>query len=226
MQLEIKRQLQALADPNYRKFSQKLNPDARNILGVRIPDLRKIAKQIVKFDWETYLKGATDDSFEEILLQGLAIGYARISTEKRLQLINDFVPKIDNWGICDIFCGTIKIAATDRIIVWKFLHNFYQNNRPFHLRFAIVMLFKFVNEEYIDAIFTIISSIHHENRYVKLAVAWLIAECCVRFPEKTIEFLAATTLDPWTQNIAIRKISESLRINTCIKIQTQQKKCM
>jgi 3-methyladenine DNA glycosylase AlkD len=226
MQLEIKRQLQALADSNYQKFSQKLNPNAQNILGIRVSDLRKIAKQIVKFDWETYLNGATDDSFEEILLQGLVIGYARISIERRLQLINTFVAKIDNWGICDTFCGTIKIAAPDRIVVWNFLQKFYQDDRPFHLRFAIVMLFKFINEKYIDDIFKIISSIHHDNRYVKLAVAWLIAECCARFSEKTIEFLAAKTMDPWTQNTAIRKISESFRVDTGVKIWAQQKKYM
>ncbi|MDR1303362.1 MAG: DNA alkylation repair protein, partial [Puniceicoccales bacterium] len=151
--MEIKRQLRSLADPNYQKFSQKLNPDAKNILGVRVVDLRKIAKQIVKSDWKIYIDAATDDSFEEILLQGLVIGYARVSIEKRLQLIEDFVPKIDNWGICDTFCGTIKIAATDKIIVWGFLQKFYQDSRPFHLRFAIVMLFKFIGEEYIDEIF-------------------------------------------------------------------------
>ncbi|MDR1366777.1 MAG: DNA alkylation repair protein [Puniceicoccales bacterium] len=225
MQLKIKKQLLTLADLNYRKFSQKLNPDGKNILGIRLPDLRKIAKQIAKSDWENYLHTATDDSFEEILLQGLAIGYIRIPIEEHLLLIGNFVSKIDNWGICDTFCGTIRIRPEDRAIVWDFLQPFFQDERPFFLRFAIVMLFKFIDEEHIGIIFTIISKIRHCNRYVKLSIAWLIGECCVHFPGKTIKFLESKALDPLTQNIAIQKIAESFRIDTCTKINAKQQKC-
>jgi 3-methyladenine DNA glycosylase AlkD len=222
MQLEFKKQLYALADPKYQKFSQKLNPDGKNILGIRLPDLRKIAKQIAKSDWENYLQTATDDSFEAILLQGLVVGYVAIPIGKHLQLIENFIPKIDNWGICDSFCGTIKIEPEDRTIVWDFLQPFFQDDRPFFLRFAIVMLFKFIDGEHIDSIFTIISKIRHDNRYVKLAIAWLIGECCVYFPEKTIEFLKSKMLDSWTQSMAIRKITESFRLPYSVKILVKQ----
>jgi 3-methyladenine DNA glycosylase AlkD len=222
MQLEIKKQLYTLIDSDYQKFSQKLNPEGKNILGIRLPDLRKIAKQIAKSDWENYLRTATDDSFEEILLQGLVIGYVRISIEKHLLLIKPFIPKIDNWATCDTFCGTIKIKSKNKAIVWSFLQPFFRDDRPFFLRFALVMLFKFIDGEHIDSIFTIISEIRHGNRYVKLAVAWLIGGCCVHFPEKTIEFLGSKMLNPHLQNIAIRKIMESFRIPTSVKIQAKR----
>jgi 3-methyladenine DNA glycosylase AlkD len=224
MQSEIKKQLYTLADLKYQKFSQKLNPDGKNILGIRLPDLRKLAKQIAKSEWESYLRTAMDDHFEEILLQGLVIGYISIPIEKHLQLIKNFIHKIDNWATCDTFCGTIKIRAEDRAIVWNFLQPFFRDSRPFFLRFAIVMLFKFINKGYIDIIFTIISQIRHDNRYVKLAIAWLVGECCVYFPEKTIEFLKSKFLDPRTQNIAIRKIMESFRIPFTEKILAKQYK--
>ncbi|MDR0418487.1 MAG: DNA alkylation repair protein [Puniceicoccales bacterium] len=223
--MEIKKQLHTLIDSDYRKFSQKLNPDGKNILGIRLPDLRKMAKQIVKSDWKNYLNAATDDSFEEILLQGLVIGYIRIPIAERLLLIKNFVLKIDNWGICDTFCGAIKIRSEDRAIVWDFLQSFFQDERPFFKRFAVVMLFKFIDGEYIADIFTIISRVNSDNRYVKLAVAWLIGECCVHFPEKTIKFLASKILDPRIQNIAIQKITESFRVDVCIKVSAKQHKC-
>ncbi|MDR0740429.1 MAG: DNA alkylation repair protein [Puniceicoccales bacterium] len=222
MQLEIKKQLYELTDRDYQKFSQKLNPDGKNILGIRLPNLRKIAKQIVKSDWETYLRTATDDSFEEILLQGLVIGYIRTPIEKYLQLIKDFIPKIDNWAICDTFCGTIKIRPKDSDIVWNFLQPFFRDDRPFFLRFALVMLFKFIDEKYIADIFATISKIHSDNRYVKLAIAWLTGECCVHFHEKTIKFLESKVLDSYVQNIAIRKITESFRIPFNVKIRIKQ----
>jgi 3-methyladenine DNA glycosylase AlkD len=225
MQSEIKKQLLALADPNYQKFSQKLIPNGKNILGIPIPVLRKIAKQIAKSDWENYLSMATDDFFEEILLQGLVIGYVPIAIEKRLQFIANFIPKIDNWGICDTFCSNLKFKPEDKSTVWNFLRPFFHDSRPFILRFAIIMLFKLIDEAYINDIFLIISKIHHDHRHVKLAIAWLIAECCVHFPEKTIAFLESKILDPHTQNIAIRKIRESFRIDHLIKIKILQWKC-
>ncbi|MDR2371593.1 MAG: DNA alkylation repair protein [Puniceicoccales bacterium] len=222
MQSEIKRQLYELIDRDYQKFSQKLNPDGKNILGIRLPNLRKIAKQIAKSDWENYLRTATDDSFEEILLQGLVIGYIRIPIEGYLQLIKDFIPKIDNWATCDTFCGTIKISSKNSDIVWNFLQQFFRDDRPFFLRFALVMLFKFIDKEHIASIFTIISKIHSDNRYVKLAIAWLTGECCVYFSEQTINFLESKVLDPYVQNIAIRKITESFRIPFNVKIWIKQ----
>jgi hypothetical protein len=84
------------------------------------------------------------------------------------------------------------------------------------------MLFKSINGEHIDSIFTIISEIRHDNLYVKLGVAWLIGGCCIHFPEKTIEFLASQMLNPHVQNIAIRKIMESFRIPTSVNIQAKR----
>ena len=222
MQLEIKKQLYELIDRDYQKFSQKLNPDGKNILGIRLPDLRKIAKQIAKSDWDTYLRTATDDSFEGILLQGLVIGYVRTPIERYLQLIKDFIPKINNWATCDTFCGTIKISPEDSGIIWEFLQPFFRDDRPFFLRFAIVMLFKFIDEKHIADIFVIISKIRSDNRYVKLAVAWLIAECCVHFPGKTMAFLQSRKVDPPTQNATIRKITESFRIPIAVKMAVKQ----
>ncbi|MDR1906722.1 MAG: DNA alkylation repair protein [Puniceicoccales bacterium] len=225
MQSEIKKQLLTLVDLNYQKFSQKCVPNGKNILGVRLPELRKIAKQIAKSDWENYLQTALDDSFEEILLQGFVRGYIRIPIENRLQLIKTFIPKIDNWAICDTFCGTLKFNPEDKTLVWDFLQPFFRASKPFPLRFAIVMLLKFIDEKYVDSIFSIVSRIHHDDRYVGLAIAWLISECCAHFPEKTIAFLKSKILDPWTQNNAIRKITESFRVDCLIKVKARQQKC-
>ncbi|MDR3317316.1 MAG: DNA alkylation repair protein [Puniceicoccales bacterium] len=224
MQEKIRKQLHELSDPDYRKFSQKLTPNAKNILGVRMPHLRKIAQQIIKSDWEIYLKAAPEDSFEEIILQGLVIASIRIPIDQRLLLIQQFISKIDNWAVCDIFCGALKIKPQEKAIVWEFLQPFLGDHRPFYLRFAIIMLFKFIDEEHIDIIFSIIADFHHEHRYVRLAVAWLIAECCVYFSEKTIALLETKTVDRTMQNVAIRKITESFRIDAAIKTKVKQLK--
>ncbi|MDR2807274.1 MAG: DNA alkylation repair protein [Puniceicoccales bacterium] len=217
MQQKIRGQLYALVDPNYRQFIQKLFPGVSNILGVRLPHLKKMAQCIAKTNGEDYLKDAADDSLEEVILQGLVIGYVTIDIKQRLHWIKNFVCKINHWGICDTFCRALKFKSEDKVVVWNFLQPFLCDHRPYFLRFAIVMLFKFIDDEHIDAIFSIVSKVHHEHRYVKLAIAWLISECCVHFPEKTLIFLESEPLDLWTQRIAIRKIKASFRIDPFIK---------
>ncbi|PKM44535.1 MAG: DNA alkylation repair protein, partial [Firmicutes bacterium HGW-Firmicutes-6] len=103
-------ELLALVDEKYRKFSSSLTPGTDNILGVRLPALRKIGKKIAKADWRSYLETARDDSFEETLLQGMVIGYADMELTERLVMIKTYLPKIDNWSICDSFCTGLKFT--------------------------------------------------------------------------------------------------------------------
>ena len=100
----IKEQLLALAEPEYQKFSSRLLPRTENIIGVRLPHLRKIAKQIAKQEGSNYLLQADDTSFEEVMIQGMVIGYLqKIDIEEVLALVATFVPKINNWSVCDSF---------------------------------------------------------------------------------------------------------------------------
>lgn len=77
MEASIHEQLLALSEPEFQKFSSSLLPGTSNILGVRLPILRKLAKKIIRGDWRAYLASAQDQSFEEIMLQGMVIGYVR-----------------------------------------------------------------------------------------------------------------------------------------------------
>lgn len=120
----IRKQLSQWAEPEYRAFSGRLLPDVTSIMGVRLPNLRKLAKQIVKEDWEKYLEQAEDTSFEEIMLQGMVIGYANEEMVKLFPYIETFVTKIDNWSVCDSFCSGLKITKTDPERMWEFLQNY------------------------------------------------------------------------------------------------------
>ena len=99
--MNVKSELEGLAEPEYQKFSASLLPGVENILGVRIPKLRVIAKRIAKENWKEFLEDAKDDSFEEILLQGLVIGYAKANPTESITALDAFLPKIDNWSVCD-----------------------------------------------------------------------------------------------------------------------------
>ena len=109
MKHKIRKNLLSIADEQYKTFSSSLLPNVQNILGVRLPLLRKLAKQIYKSDdWQLYLKSNDDLYMEEILLKAFLIGLVGSSDKNIFSYIEDFVPKIDNWSICDSFCCSLK----------------------------------------------------------------------------------------------------------------------
>ena len=211
---EIFEKLSGLSEEKYKQFSASLTPNAKNILGVRIPVVRKIAKELAKGDWQTYLKNVRNQYFEEIMLEGIVIGYAKMPIEERLNHVTNFVPKIDNWAICDIFATGLKFTKKNKQVIFQSLEKYFSSKREFEIRFAVVMFLSFyINEEYIEEVLEILNKVNHEDYYVKMAVAWAISVCYVKFPEFTLDFLKNNNLDKFTHNKGIQKIKESFRVN-------------
>lgn len=215
---ELKHKLLTLSEDSYKEFNKKLLPGIENILGVRIPIMREIAKDIAKTDFREYLKNAKDDTYEEIMIQGLVIGYAKADIDEKFRCLDEFVPKINNWGICDSCSMSYKFMKKEHIRSWQYLQKYYNSDKEFEIRFAVVCtLAHFINSEYIEMIFDKFNQISHEGYYVKMAVAWAVAECVAKFPKETLEFLKNNNLDEFTQNKAIQKARESFRVEAELK---------
>jgi 3-methyladenine DNA glycosylase AlkD len=215
----IREQIFELADQEYRKFQSALCPGCSNILGVRVPLLRNLAKDIARDDWREYLENAGNDYFEEIMLQGMVIGYAQAETEELIGYIKAFVPKIDNWAVCDSFCTGLKFTKKNRERIWDNLHLHLSSKEEFEIRFGTVMLLNYyIDEDYIDRVLLMLDGIKHEGYYVKMAIAWALSLCFVKFPEKTMNYLLQNTLDNFTFNKSLQKITESLRVDKETKI--------
>ncbi|MFQ9510466.1 MAG: DNA alkylation repair protein [Lachnospiraceae bacterium] len=220
---EISKILHEESDEEYRIFSSKLLPGVNNILGVRIPSLRKIAMQIAKEDWKSFLRKASNETFEETLLQGFVIAYAEMDLSERFSRIGQFVPHIDNWSICDSFCNSLKFTLQNKKEVWEFLQPYFLSDKPYHLRFAIVMLLNYyIEEEFLDPICKILESIHHDNYYVKMAVAWAISTCFVKFPDQMLTYLEGCKLDTFTYKKTVQKIHESYKVSNGFKQQLKK----
>lgn len=213
MEGTIREQLEHMAEERYRVFTSSLTPGKENILGVRLPMLRKLAKTIMKGDWRTYLIQAEDDSMEEVMLQGMVIAGCKADIEEKLRLAADFIPKIDCWPVCDCFCGDLKIANSHRNQVWQFIEPYLNSDQEYELRFGIVMLLHYLQPEYAPMAFTYFDQIKHEGYYVKMAVAWVLSMYYVNLPQLTMEYLKNNRLDNFTYNKALQKITESLRVD-------------
>lgn len=222
---EIQERLEALADPKYRDFHSKLLPGTENVMGVRTPDLRKLAKEIIKGDWEAFLRENGRTWYENDILQGLVTAGARMKPEERLARIREFLPRIENWAVCDIFCGSVKDADKYPELYWEFLKPYFQSDKPYELRFAVVMLLShFVKKEYIEAAFAYFDGIHEDHYYVRMAVAWAVSIYFVHFPEETFAYLKDNRLDDWTYNKGLQKIVESYRVSPETKEQIRAMK--
>lgn len=216
MKQEIKEKLLELSDPKYKEFHGGLCPGTENIIGVRVPVLRKYAQELFKEkDWKQTIVEIDNEYYEEIMLQGMLIGQAKnedINTI--LKYVEKYVPKIDNWAICDVFCAGLKITKKYKKEMWKFIKKYLKSDKEFEIRFAVVMILDYyIDEEYLEEDFKIFDDLKHEGYYVKMAVAWAISVCLIKYYEDTIEYLKTSKIDNWTYNKAIQKAIESYRIS-------------
>lgn len=214
MEQSIKEQLLNLADEEYQKFAMALIPTINNVIGVRLPELRKLARTIAKGDWRTFLAQAESDYFEEVMLQGMILGYVKTDIEEILRYIADFIPKIDNWSVCDSFCISLKFTLKNKERVWDFIVPYLLSDKEYEIRFAVVMMLNFfIEEEYINRILQLLDKVSHEGYYAKMAVSWALSICYNKLPEPTMSYLLSNALDDFTYNKALQKITESYRVD-------------
>ena len=203
-----------LLDKEYKKFHSSLCPNVNNIIGVRLPKLREIAKNIANKDPIIFLDTYKCDFYEEKMIYGLIIGYMKADLETRLKYLDKFVPMIDNWAICDCSCNTYKFTNKNLEQIWKYLEKYIKSKNEFEVRFACIMLMDFfLTDEYIDKVLEVYSNIKLDKYYVQMGIAWGISVAFVKYEEKTRKFLSNNILDKFVYNKALQKIIESNRID-------------
>lgn len=210
----VRDQLFEKQDLKYKEFHSSLCPNVDKIIGVRVPELRKMAKEIAMQDYVEFLRISEDEYYEELLLQGLVIGYAKISIQESFKYLKKFVPKINSWAVCDITCSNLKITKKYMKEMWEFLEQYINSKNEYEIRFALVMYLNYyLTEEYIDEILQKVDKITNKDYYVQMAIAWLISFAYIKQKDKTEKYLQKNNLDKFTQNKAIKKIRESFRVD-------------
>lgn len=206
--------LRGRRDEKFLKFHQGLVPGTANIIGVPVPVLRSIAKEIAAGDPEGYLSVAGTGAYEEILLQGLVIGYMKPEESRFFALLADFVPKIDNWAVCDYVCAGLKMVNKYHSQTFLWLQPYLESSSEFAVRFAVVLLMDYYcTGAYIDRILPIFTHVRHEGYYVQMAVAWALSVCFIRFREKTLAVFVSGALPAFTCRKALQKCMESRRVS-------------
>ncbi len=237
MREEIRTRLYEMSDADYRRFSASLIPASGrgDMLGIRLPLLRKYAKELSCGDWREELKEPQDLYFEETMLRGMILGYGCRDIEELLFYLEDFIPRVKNWSVCDSVCSGLKLVEKYPERTWEFLQPYLYSGEEFPTRVGLIMILDhFVklgekekkiprkrmvtmedlhgNEEkspYLEPILNILNREFTEGYYVQMAAAWLLAELFVTYPARTMRALRELKLDTFTRKKAVQKIRES-----------------
>ncbi len=215
MELNIEKELFELQDKKYQEFQKKLCPGTESIIGIRVPILKNYAKDLLKkYNFKEIMECVKDNYYEEIMLQGMLIGGAKENFDVIIKYIEEFIPKIDNWAVCDTFCTGLKITKKHKEEMWLFVQKYLKSKKEFEVRFGVVMILGyFIDEEHLEDNFKLFNSIKIDKYYVQMAVAWAISICLIRYYDRTVTYLQEEAeLDNFTYNKSIQKATESYRI--------------
>lgn len=236
MKKEVKRFLIENSEEKYREFSRALIPGEETMLGVRLPVLRKKAKELARGNWREELE-TEDVYFEEVMLRGMMLSYVKDDLSVMLPYIEAYIPCVRNWSVCDSVFSKMDVFRKDRQKTWEFIQPYLYSDKEFEIRTGIIIMMQhllkcdengknikrragislkdcMMDEEEKQGKYLpkILEALNREfpAYYASMAAAWTIAEAFCCYPNVVYGFLKDNRLDDATYNRALQKIVESL----------------
>lgn len=214
----VRDRILALAERGNKPFTRSLHPGVENVLGLRVPDLRSLAREIACGDWETYLASHDSHYMEERMLHGMVLGVIPAGDcGDYLERVGRFVSEINSWSVCDTFdfSGKGRFVAVHSGEVRDFLLRYVDSEKEYEVRFAVVMLMAhYLGPDTWSETVDILGRISHPGYYVKMAVAWALSVAFVRYPSEMMGRLRGSGFDTETMRMTVRKIRDSRRVST------------
>ena len=212
--MSIRETLLSLQDGEFAAFQARLLPNIapERIIGVRTPELRKLAKQLRgSSDGEAFLKALPHEFFEENNLHAFLLCETK-DFERCVQAVEEFLPYVDNWATCDQLRP--KAFARNKQALLPYIRSWLDSDREYIRRFGIGMLMShFLDEDFREEYLRWVSDIHSEEYYVNMMIAWYFATALAKQYEAALPFIENRRLDPWVHNKTIQKALESFRVS-------------
>ncbi len=203
--------LDSIKDLKYRDFHQKITGSS-NILGINASELKRIAKEISKGDYESFIKMNTSSFYETIMIEGFLYGYLKLSLENLIPYIDVYLLKVNTWAHVDSFVSNLKQFKKNQKVGFKYAKKLIHSKNVFIKRTGIIILLDyFLHDMYIDKTLDLVTKIKSNDYYVKMAVSWLLSIAYIKYKEKTLVYLV-NLKDDFVYNKTLSKIIESRRI--------------
>lgn len=223
---EIRAELFRLQDVKYRDFHSKLIPtiSGSTIIGVRTPELRKLAKQLAqRDDIGDFLEQLPHPYFDENQLHAFIISETK-DFKSCITKVGRFLPFVDNWATCDQLSP--KVFKKNRQELLPYIRSWIVSGKTYVVRFAVGMLMEHFLEEDFDISYPeMVAGIRSEEYYINMMIAWYFATALAKQYDAVVPFIEDGRLGPWTHNKAIQKSVESNRITPEQKAYLKTLKC-
>ena len=209
----IQEKLFQLQDLGYRDFHSKLMPTVckDRIIGVRVPILRKFAKELNKSELKAeFLNTLPHKYYEEDNLHAFLIEQIK-DFDECIYALDDFLLFIDNWATCDMM--TPKVLGKNLPLLYEKIEEWSKSEHIYTVRFAVVTLMKFFMDERLDKKhLNLLLSTKSDEYYINMAIAWYLATALSSRWDLVIPYIEKQTFNKWVHNKAIQKAIESYRI--------------
>ncbi|MBR5598631.1 MAG: DNA alkylation repair protein [Alphaproteobacteria bacterium] len=221
MRIKVLKKLQSISEEKYKNFSLKLLPENTKLLGVRVPLIKKMAKQIKKNnESHTYLCIPLKqlEYQEEKMLFSLLIAYQDIAEEIRVENIKKYVSYISNWSECDTFSSALKTIKYNSEFYYNNFLSYTQSTEEYEVRFFYVVATNyFINDTYLFRILELIKKQKYNGFYDRMAVAWFLSMAFVKYEDEIKKYLKNTRLDTMVYQKTLSKINDSYQIKKEVK---------
>lgn len=217
-----------LADEKYADFSSALMPNIarERVLGVKIPKIRKLATSLAKEnsgEVEKFLNTLPHAYLEEDILHGAIISFEK-DFDKALSRVEEFLPYIDNWEVCDTL--SVKALAKNKDKLKQKIYEWLDCDKTYTIRFAVVQAMRyFLDDDFDEDLFSKIVTINSDEYYVNMAIAWYLSVALIKHQDIALDYIKQGRIPTWTMNKGIQKARESRRIDDEFKkyLQTLKK---
>ncbi|MCR5212001.1 MAG: DNA alkylation repair protein [Lachnospiraceae bacterium] len=210
---DLHKKLYSLQDLKYRDMQIRIIPtvDPKSIIGVRTPELRAIAKEMLKEgDYSDFLKALPHEYFEENQLHAFIISGIK-DMEVCMKELEIFLPYVDNWATCDQMSP--KVFKKHREELLHHIEKWIRSDKTYTVRFSVGMLMEHFLDEDFDPVYPdMVAALRSEEYYINMMIAWYFATALAKQYERIIPYIEEKKLDQWTHNKAIQKSVESYRI--------------
>lgn len=211
--------LESLADLKYRDFNASLNPGMSRAIGVRLPDLRGIASELLRGDWRGFLELSREhEVFELRMLHAMVLGRCRCPIEEKLALTEAFIPSITDWAVCDTLCSDFKPRDGEMPALFEYVCACALSDEEFRKRFGLVMLMRYFHDDpWARRTLSVYRQFRHEGYYARMGAAWGLATLMLYQRDGALAILRDEVWDVFTHNKAIQKMKESYRVSDADK---------
>ena len=212
--MTVYERLATCSNEEYRDFQSRLVPNVpkETILGVRTPDMRKIAKEIKgTAEAESFLIQLPHRYYEENLVHFFLIALIR-DFDECAKAVESFLPYVDCWPVCDQ--SSPKVFAKNHQKLLPLIRKWIGSEHVYTARFGIRMLMnEFLGEDFKPEYLEWVAAVKREEYYIKMMVAWFFATALAKRYDESVVFIEERRLEPWTHRKAIQKAVESFRVS-------------